>query len=525
MATSAMRTWLQDNGWIEEKPGVFSNPSVPGYRWIIEGDRLRWTQGATDLHVYSLSAFEKTLRNGGTIEGLVQGGGTEQPQAEFSKGTRFVVGPLPHLVDADVGLWEVTEPPYAAGKPDDPMIAAKNVKPDGTLGKKRRSQRLSMLRKYSWVVAPDARPADHKLHLSGQLPLPNAKPGNVVRAMAEEELEEALAGAKVLFRDPVGTGLWAIPYDMREGQQPGDLWRARNTKDWVWLGSPGWYGNMSKGEIEVAKAFVAKHSGNIPREPYEWTKLSGSASKRSSPPPKPASKRPSPSNPFGRGDAVKYKHPTGLLQIGTKIVDQVSGDDVVLLQKFRGQAVRVPASELEPAVLTNDHAWNPIVGDIVDRAKEKGKSDLEAAARGLTRFRRTGEEGQREYLALAHKLAASGQDADQWRTEPIEMRILDPSIDQVLAYLEGDDWLRKQLQMGAKLDNGLVLNREAFKILEAEGLVSADVPISDLDPAAGVIAGASGAAYIVMPDGEIVLDGASVDDISRAVGFMRVVHD
>ena len=79
--------------------------------------------------------------------------------------------------------------------------------------------------------------------------------------------------------------------------------------------------------------------------------------------------------------------------------------------------------------------------------------------------------------------------------------------------------------MGAKLDNGLVLNREAFKILSAEGLVDADVPISDLDPAAGVIAGASGAVYIVMPDGEVVLDGASVDDISLAVKFMRVVHD
>jgi len=544
MATSAMRTWLQDNYWVEEKPGVFSNPSVPGYRWIIEGDKLRWMQGTTDLHVYSLAAFEKTLRNGGTIEGLVRAGTKRPspkkpsprkpspkhpspkkepaPQGEFSQGTRFVIAPRASLRDADVGLWQVTEPPYAAGRPTDPMFAFRNVKPDGTLGKKRRSHRLSMLREYAWIVEPDAKPSKYALHLSGQLPLPNAKPSNVIASYREEVLEEALAGAKVLFRAPEDASLWAIPYDMKPGQQPSDLGPGPNTKDWVWLGSPGWYGDRTEGEIEVIEDFLAKHADHIPRKRFEWTKLA----EPPKPPEKPISKAPpSQSNPFGRGDAVEFKHPKGLLQIGTKIVDQVSGDDVVLLEKFRGQTVRVPASELEQAWLTNDYAWEPIVGDIVARAKEKGSPNLEAAAKGLTRFRRSTEEGQRVYLALAHKFAASGDPADVWRRAPIEMRILDPSLDQVLGYLEGDDWLRKQLQMGAKLDNGLVLNREAFKILTAEGLVDADVPISDLDPAAGVIAGASGAVYIVMPDGEVVLDGASVGDISRAVQFMRVVHD
>ena len=97
---------------------------------------------------------------------------------------------------------------------------------------------------------------------------------------------------KVLFRDPDTFALWGIPYEMRPGQQPGDLWRARrdytppppghygskqiDLSDWIWLGTPGWWGSMSKaGQVE-AQAFItrAQEADAIPMGPYEWVSLS-----------------------------------------------------------------------------------------------------------------------------------------------------------------------------------------------------------------------------------------------------------
>ncbi len=45
-----------------------------------------------------------------------------------------------------------------------------------------------------------------------------------------------------------------IPYEMREGQQLWDI-LPRFHGDWVWLGSPGWYGNMTTEQRRLAVAF------------------------------------------------------------------------------------------------------------------------------------------------------------------------------------------------------------------------------------------------------------------------------
>lgn len=48
-----------------------------------------------------------------------------------------------------------------------------------------------------------------------------------------------------------------IPYDMREGQAPRDI-LPRYRDAWVWLGSPGWYGDMTKEQKALAVAVVPR---------------------------------------------------------------------------------------------------------------------------------------------------------------------------------------------------------------------------------------------------------------------------
>ena len=86
-------------------------------------------------------------------------------------------------------------------------------------------------------------------------------------------IADQLDSIKILFVAPDTLALWGVPYGMRRGQQPGDLWRARNTKGWIWLGSPGWWGNMPREDQAAVEAFLAKHSDSIPGGPYEWIAL------------------------------------------------------------------------------------------------------------------------------------------------------------------------------------------------------------------------------------------------------------
>lgn len=83
-------------------------------------------------------------------------------------------------------------------------------------------------------------------------------------------------GIRVLWRRPETLCLIGIPYEMRPGQSPNDLWRAAHEegprsriRDWVWLGSPGWWGSKTREEIEWIKQFLDAVE-DVPSGPGEW---------------------------------------------------------------------------------------------------------------------------------------------------------------------------------------------------------------------------------------------------------------
>ena len=106
--------------------------------------------------------------------------------------------------------------------------------------------------------------------------------------------EQALATIQVLFRQPDTLSLWGIPYQMRPGQSPKDIWQGRTIsdtlktaqgwygamlpdpgpgKDWIWLGCPGWWGTMDAEKQAAVTAFLAQHKDAIPGGPNEFCNL------------------------------------------------------------------------------------------------------------------------------------------------------------------------------------------------------------------------------------------------------------
>ena len=97
-----------------------------------------------------------------------------------------------------------------------------------------------------------------------------------------------LAKIRVLYRDG-NLGLWGIPYDMRPGQAPRDIYRAHaeyvpprpgwygskqvSIADWIWLGSPGWYGSKTSEQVEAIKAFLERYDPLVPGSWHEWSRL------------------------------------------------------------------------------------------------------------------------------------------------------------------------------------------------------------------------------------------------------------
>jgi hypothetical protein len=105
------------------------------------------------------------------------------------------------------------------------------------------------------------------------------------------------------------------------------------------------------------------------------------------------------------------------------------------------------------------------------------------------------------------------------------LRIEDDFALSTLAQLEGTPWAQRQHQGKLKIDNGFFLSLRARQILLEMGDAAKGLTLEDLDPAAGLITGSEGAAYVVFPDGEIVLVGDTVSAAVRKVAsaVLRVV--
>ena len=112
------------------------------------------------------------------------------------------------------------------------------------------------------------------------------------RLRPRSELEARFPTIRVLWRQPGTLALWGISYEMRAevGQSPYHLWRAReehrppppgtyaagpiDLSDWLYLGSPGWFGAHSTDDIAAIKIWLASLPRDaIPMNPCEWTRL------------------------------------------------------------------------------------------------------------------------------------------------------------------------------------------------------------------------------------------------------------
>lgn len=77
---------------------------------------------------------------------------------------------------------------------------------------------------------------------------------------------------RVLYAMPDTLSLYGIPYQMRPGQAPRDIFE-KFRHEWIWLGSPGWFGSMTKAEISLVREFLTTFKNDIPQNPHEWTKI------------------------------------------------------------------------------------------------------------------------------------------------------------------------------------------------------------------------------------------------------------
>lgn len=103
-----------------------------------------------------------------------------------------------------------------------------------------------------------------------------------------------LTDIKYLWRQPDTMALYGIPHELRPGQSPRDIvaaqWPCRHEHatagvdltrcpprkrsgevpgDWMWLGSPGWWGTMGANERAVVETFLGS-CADVPAGPGEW---------------------------------------------------------------------------------------------------------------------------------------------------------------------------------------------------------------------------------------------------------------
>lgn len=96
-----------------------------------------------------------------------------------------------------------------------------------------------------------------------------------------KDFAKKLSGIRVLWRAPNTLDLWGLPYDLRPGQTPYDLFKASkilhptrgfltSIADWVWLGQPGWWGHYDQNQQNAIKVFLEKHAGIVPRNALDY---------------------------------------------------------------------------------------------------------------------------------------------------------------------------------------------------------------------------------------------------------------
>ena len=85
----------------------------------------------------------------------------------------------------------------------------------------------------------------------------------------------------VLFRAADTMQLWGLPYRMRDevSQSPRHLWNRPGyggeyrapgpLEDWIYLGSPGWWGHLNDEQQTAVKEFLSRVEW-VPEGPYEW---------------------------------------------------------------------------------------------------------------------------------------------------------------------------------------------------------------------------------------------------------------
>lgn len=104
---------------------------------------------------------------------------------------------------------------------------------------------------------------------------------------------EVLDSIQVLYRDPDRGSLYGIPYEMREGQSPTDLWRGRTRQDplhmpptylgytipdpgpregWVWLPHTSYRAHLSEEEKCLLEEFMAEVGDWEPKTYFEWVR-------------------------------------------------------------------------------------------------------------------------------------------------------------------------------------------------------------------------------------------------------------
>jgi hypothetical protein len=79
---------------------------------------------------------------------------------------------------------------------------------------------------------------------------------------------------KVLYRQADTMSLWGVPYEMKSGQAPRNIIDGNDGRipgDWIYLGGPGWWGNLSKDRQEEIQAFLEKQ--DVPQWPCEWSEV------------------------------------------------------------------------------------------------------------------------------------------------------------------------------------------------------------------------------------------------------------